>query len=226
MGAKRILAALVLLTLAAALTGCVSSGSRGWPVQTYNHTCHTGTTPDKPVCLSIDGFKYQDEFQACQQDMSNFVNALDSYYGCSENKLRATFDDLLRSVPDKFNCYAEFFKDKKEGDPSITCPPLDVPFFPHSYEADGLEHGLGVPLCIRKSQGYNFSPKRAYVLEDCRKQVEVFMGKRMLTNSFDAAPAQDQYATYLRNLRRVLDRKADDAVRKFNCLAESRGVCF
>jgi hypothetical protein len=186
--------------------------------------------PNEPSCLLAadydGGFKYGGEFQACKQSMLNYTNALDVYYRCSDTKLKAIFDELLMSVPATYICYVEFFKDKKDGDPSSACLPVDVPRFFHSYEADGLEIDLGVPRCIGKSKDFNFAPKRAYQLDDCREQVEVFTGKAIQSYSLNAASAQDQYDTYLRNLRWVLDQKAEDVINKFNCIAESRRYCM
>ena len=211
------------------LSGCVASGG-GWPVSTYDHACHTGMIPSEPFCLFSadydDGFKYSDQFQACRQSVSNFAIALDEYYRCSDTKLKAILDQLLVSVPATYNCYVEFFKDKKEGDPSAACPPVDIPLFFHSYEADGLEADLGVPRCIAKTKVYNFAPKRVYQLDDCRDQVELFTGKAIRSYSLNAASAQGQYDTFLRNLRWVLDRKSDDAISKFNCIAEGRSYCL
>jgi len=212
------------------LAGCIASGSGGWPVDTYASTCQRRTMPTAPICLSSaeydGGFKYSDQFQACHQSMKNFINALNEYYDCSDVELKQIFNKLLVSVPDTYNCYVEFFKEKKEGDPSAACPPIDVPRYLHSYEADGLEYDLGVPRCIRKSDGYNFSPKWSYQLDDCLRQVEIFSGKNLSSRSMNASSAQDQYDGYLQNLRRVLDQKADDAVRKFKCLAERQRYCI
>jgi len=186
--------------------------------------------PHEPTCLFLSdgdmGFKYSRQFQACKQSMLNFVEALDEHYRCSDTKLKSIFDELLISVQDTYNCYVAFFKDHKEGDPSRACPPIDVPQFFSSYEADGLEVHLGVPQCIRKNDVYNSAPKRDYQLEDCREQVEVFTSKTIQSYSSNAASAQDQYDTYLQSLRRVLDQKANAAINKFNCIAEGRRFCM
>ncbi|MEQ9244383.1 MAG: hypothetical protein RLN99_00345 [Kiloniellaceae bacterium] len=228
---KKNLAQILAVTLLLPLfPGCAETGGGGWPVQTYPDACHTGMIPFEPFCLSSasigEGFKYRDEFQACRESMSNFIRALDTHYDCTERNLQRVFDGLLKSVPDTFNCYVEFFIVEEEGDPSSACPPVEVPHILRSYEADGLEISLGVPRCIRRDAGYNFAPKRAYELEMCHEQVEVFTGKKRSTYRLDAAPAQEQYDTYLRNLRQVLDRKADDAIRQFNCMAEGGSYCF
>lgn len=222
----------VLLPLLSLFTnGCITTGgSPRWPITRYVNSCDTAMIPFEPLCLifrSYDGgFKYQGQFYACKQSMLNFTNALDEYYRCSSDKLKGIFDDLLLRVPDTFNCYVNYFKNRDEGDPSLECPPVEIPHFLHSYEANGLEINLGVPRCIAKSNRYNFAPKKAYQLDDCREQVEVFMGKTFLSRSLDATSAQYQYDTYLRNLKRVLDQKANDAVSKFNCIAEGRTHCF
>lgn len=217
----------VLLSLPL-FTGCAVPGGGGWPVEAYPNACHTGIIPFEPSCLSPlgDGFEYRGEFQACRESMSNFTRALDTHYDCSERNLKGILGGLLKSVPATYNCYMEYFRERKEGDPSTACPPIDVPRFFQSYEADGLEISLGVPRCVRKNAGHNFAPKRTYELVRCREQVEVFTGMKSKSYRFDAAPAQEQYDTYLRNLRRVLDRKADDAIRKFNCMAEGSRYCL
>jgi len=224
---RRLLLACLLPSL---LVGCVTSRDGGWLIQTDYYKCDNGMLPIEPMCLisaNYDGgFKYSGQFQACKQSMSNFINALDEYYRCSDTKLKAIFDGLLSSVPDTYNCYVEFFKNDREGDPSQACPPVDVPRFFPSYEADGLEVSLGVPSCMRKNNVYLFSPKRAAQLSECREQAEVFTSKTMQSYSVHAASAQNQYYTYLRNLRRVLDQKADDGINKFKCLAERRSYCM
>lgn len=222
----------VLLSLLSSfLTGCVTTGrNSGWPIETYVNSCNTTMIPFEPSCLSWSdydgGFEYKGQFIACKQSMLNFTNALDEYFRCSDEKLKDIFDRLLTSVPATYNCYVSYFNNKKEGDPISECPPVEVPHFYHSYEANGLEINLGVPRCTAKSDGYNFAPKRAYQVDDCREQVEVFMGKASLSHSLNATSAQDQYNTYLRNLRWVLDQKANDAVSKFNCIAEGRKYCM
>ncbi|RJQ52230.1 MAG: hypothetical protein C4526_08535 [Nitrospiraceae bacterium] len=184
----------------------------------------------EPFCLTWTaydgGFEYPDQFPVCKQSMLNFTNALDEYYRCEETTLKDIFDKLLISVPATYNCYVEFFKDKDNGDPTSKCPPVDIPRFSPSYETEGIEINLGVPSCIAKNEGYNFAPKRAYQLDDCREQVEVFIGQSILSHSLNAASAQDQYDTYLRNLKWILDQKADDAVNKFNCIAKGHRLCI
>lgn len=212
------------------LSGCGTPGTgSGWPIQTYPSACATSMIPFQPVCLNRSdvegGFKYQGEFAACRQSVANYTNALKSFGNCSDEKLKAIFDNLLKQVPSTFDCYARYFEVRKAGDPSTECPPIGVPKFYSSYEADGLEFDLGVPRCIRKSDGYSFAPKTTYQLDDCRNQVQVFMGKTFFARSMNASSAQEQYDTYLRNLNRVLDAKSNDAISKFNCIAERRTYC-
>lgn len=219
----------ILLTFV--ISGCVTTGGRsGWPIETYPDVCNSFMIPLEPSCLSWadydGGFKYKEQFSACRQSMAYYTSALDEYYRCSEDKLSEIFDDLLKRVPSTYDCYVRYFQEHKEGDPSAECPPIEVPRFYASYEADGLETDLGVPRCIAKSSNYNFAPKRQYQLEDCREQVEVFTGKAILSSSFNATSAQEQYETYLRNLRWIIDQKANDAISKFNCIAEGRKNCF
>lgn len=225
---KAITATLIVMF---ALSGCVTTGGRsGWPVETYPNACGSIIIPFEPTCLSWadydGGFKYEGQFSACRQSMFYYTGALDEYYRCSDNNLKNIFDELLKKVPTTYNCYVEFFKEREEGDPSAMCPPVKVPRFHASHEADGIEIDLGVPRCIAKSNNYNFAPKRRYQLDDCREQVEVFMGKGILSSSFNATSVQEQYDTYLRNLQWVLDQKANDAVSKFNCIAEGRKYCI
>jgi hypothetical protein len=210
-----------------ALTSCMTprGGGGGWPVSSYAYGCTSGFIPSEPFCL-MGEIEYRDEFQACRQSLLNYTDALDRYYNCSAENLKSIFDQLLVSVPAKYNCYVEFFENNKEGDSSVACPPIDVPRFSSSMEADGLEYDLGVPRCIRKSGGYTFAPKKEYELHSCEGQVEVFTGKGYRSYSSDASSAQGQHDTFLRNLRQKLDREAEDAVRKFNCRAEGDRYCF
>lgn len=222
-----LLSACIILSF---VTGCVTSGGGGWPIETYNFTCNTGMMPTQPVCLTVavynSGFKYTEEFHACKESMLNFTNALDTYYQCSDMQLKTIFDKLVKDVPETYNCYVNFFANANTGDSSSGCPPVDVPRFYQSYEAEGIEINLGVPRCIVKSEGYNFAPKSAYQLDDCRQQVDVFIGKSTFFHSLDAASAHNQYYTYLVNLRQIIDRKTEEAVSKFNCLAEGRRYCY
>lgn len=108
------------------------------------------------------------------------TSALDECYRCSDDKLKSIFDELLKRVPATYKCYVKYFQEHEKGDLGAMCPPVDVPCFHASHKADGVEIDLGVPRCIVKSSEYNFSPKRRYQFDDCREQVEVFMGKGML----------------------------------------------
>ena len=181
--------------------------------------------PDEPICLMSagieGGFRYRDQFQACRFDLQSFANALDEHYRCTNQKLKTTLDDLLVSVISTYNCYVRFFADKDRGDPSAQCPPLDVPRFHHSYQVDGLEYDLGVPKCV---SGY--APTSRYDLSNCNEQVEVFTGDNIFGYSWSAESAQKQYDTYMRNLRFELDRRLDDAVRRFNCHADGNDFCI
>ena len=211
-----------------AQTGGAPVHPGGWQVDTYENSCLNTIAPRQPSCLNYAqavGFKYQDQFQACRKNMINFTTALDEYYDCADTKLRAIFDDLFKRVPDLFNCYVRFFNDKKEGDPSFFCLPLEAPKFRPHFAAKGLELRFGIPQCLRKIKGYDFAPKESFDLHDCRRQMQIFMGETKQTYSLSAVSAQVQYDTYQQNLRQKLDRSADDAIRKFNCVAERRTNC-
>lgn len=213
---------IIIIAISSILAGCgTTGGGSSWPVQTYTNVCGLAMIPSEPICLTLAGygvgFKYRDQFAACRQSISYYISALDEFYRCSDEKLKDIFDDLLKQVSETYNCYVRYFAEYKEGDPSSYCPLVEVPQFFPSYEADGLEINFGVPWCVAKSSNYNFAPKRKYQLDDCREQVEVFL---------NAASAQEQYDTYLRNLRWVLDQKASDAVSKFNCIGEGNKYCF
>lgn len=213
------------------LSACVTgSGGGGWPLQTYPYACHSGMVPDEPLCLGSaeydNGFKYRDQFQACRMDIQAFQDAINEHYRCANSELRNIFDKLMKDVPATYNCFVDFFSDKKEGDPSLQCPPIDVPRFNGEYVVDGLEYDLGVPRCVRKSDSHNFAPKRKYELDDCKEQVEIFTGRKAYGYNINASSSQEQYDTYMRNLRNELDRKVDDGVRKFNCYANGDQYCY
>jgi hypothetical protein len=214
------------------LSGCVTGGGGGggWPLQSYPYACHTGMLPNEPVCLGSanydNGFKYGSQFQACRTDMQSFRNAMNEHYRCASSELKGMFDKLVKQAPKTYNCYVGYFIDKEKGDPSTQCPPIDVSRFNGSYVVDGLEYDLGVPRCVRKNKGYNFAPNRKYKLDDCKKQVEIFTGKKSYGYSLNAKSAQNQYDTYMSNLRTEIDRKVDDAVRKFNCFARGDRFCY
>lgn len=184
----------------------------------------------EPLCLGsaeIDnGFKYRDQFQACRIDIQSFQNAMDTHYRCANSELKGLFDKLIKEVPKTYNCYVDFFRERDEGDPSTQCPPINVPRFDGAYVVDGLEYDLGAPRCIRKSKNHNFAPDRAYELADCKKQVETFTGKKSYGYSLNAKSAQGQYDEYMDNLRAEIDRKIDEAVRKFNCYARGDKFCY
>jgi len=215
-----------------ALGGCATGGGGGggWPLQSYPYACHPGMIPDEPICLiSADfdnGFKYRGQFQACRMDLQTFQSATQEHYRCAETELKGIFDKLMKEVPAKYNCYVRYFSDKREGDPSSQCPPIEAPRFRGAYTVDGLEYDLGVPRCIGKSKGYNFAPKRKYELESCKEQVEIFTDRKSYGYSMNAKSAQSQYDTYMDNLRNELDKRVNDAVRKFNCFASGDKYCF
>ena len=218
------------IVVSLAVTGCVTTGEGdGWPIETYAGSCNSSMIPFEPSCLSWSdnqgGFKYDGQFVACRQSMYYYTQALDEYYQCSYDELQVIFDNLLKKVPATYNCYVEYYAENKEGDPSVKCPPIEVPRYHASYEVDGLAINLGVPQCIAKHSTHNFAPNRRYQLDDCREQVKVFMGKIFSRSSINAASAKEQYDTYLGNLQRVLDRKANDAVSKFNCIAKGNKYC-
>ena len=91
---------------------------------------------------------------------------------------------------------------------------------------DGLEYDLGVPRCVKKSDGYNFAPKEKYQLSRCKEQVEIFTGDEVFGYSMDAKAAQEQYDTYMRNLRDEVERRLNDAISKFNCIADGNSYCM
>lgn len=158
--------------------------------------------------------------------MQSFEDALNEHYDCANRDLKGKLDKLLVAVPEKYNCYVEFFKNRKEGDPTAACRLIDVPRFNGAYVVYGLEYDLGVPQCVRMNASYNFAPKRRYELDDCEMQVNVFIGKPGFGYSTNAKAAQEQYDTYMRNLRQELDRRLDDAIRKFNCISRRGSYCF
>ena len=100
------------------MTGCISSGQRSWPLQSYPYACHTGMLPDEPICLMSarmdGGFEYRDQFRACRVDIQTFETALNKHYRCTSTELRGMFDRLLREVPQKYNCYVKFFANNKK----------------------------------------------------------------------------------------------------------------
>lgn len=229
----------------ALLVGCANTmpasgvnGGVGWPVQAYANACDVTLVPFEPICLTSGnvgvGYKYQGEFAACRQSMENYTAALDEYYRCSARKLKNIFDQLLTQVPKTYECYVGYFEMNSTGDPSSACPPVEVPTFFPSDEAQGLKGDLGVPLCVTKNKTFDFTPKRRYELDDCREQVDIFVGGRysaLSSHSVSAllpqsVSAQQQYDTYLRNLKWVLDRKAADAVSRFNSIADRQRVCY
>lgn len=211
------------------ITGCTTGGGSdlSWPVTTYeNYICGSSNIPHKPSCLtwavnSDGGFSSGNAFSACRQSVANYTDALDEYYICSNNKLKDIFDSLIKEVPATYNCYVSYFKNRSEGDPSSECPAVNVPKFHAPYEAEGLVTGLGVPSCVE----HNSSPKYIYKLDDCREQVKMFTGKGDFSYSFRAKSAQDQYDIYLKNLKRVLDQKANEVISKFNCISKGSKYC-
>jgi len=224
------------LSLILCLAGCAAGGSSGWSSMTYPTACNLSIIPSEPPCLSIvsqgDGFKYRAGFLACRQSMLNYTDALDVHYRCADEKLKDIFDGIVKQVTATYNCYVGYFGRTEEGDPSIECPPVDLPRnVPTSYEVDGVEHDFGVPWCIATKSRRPFAMRKAYELDDCREQVEIFIGESTLLthislSSLRVVSAQKQYETYLSNLRQVLDRKANDAISKFNCIAHGGKLCI
>jgi len=213
------------------LMGCSTFGSDWSPVYTYDYSCSTDIMPELPLCLVVDGygegFDSSGEFYACKQSLLNYIDVLNSYYECSERKLRDVFDTLIEEVNTTYYCYETFFKENDGGEGlSQSCPTVKVPHFVPSYEADGLELMPGVPQCIRENENFNFKPRNRDELNGCREQVDVFTGEAsILSYTRNAASAQDQYNRYLISLRSVIDHKIRAATNQFNCIAEGRDFC-
>ncbi len=215
----------------ALLAGCApgGAGGGGWPIQSYPYASHPGMLPDAPICLisaSINGFRYQDEFQACRVSLQIFQEAMEVHYSSTNSELKKTFDILIEKTNKTYNCYVRYFANEETGDPSVDCPPVDIPQFRGAYVVDGLELYLGVPRCVRKSGEHSLAPKRNYEVSDCKEQVEVFAGKNSYRSSLDATSAQKQYDNYMQNLRRKIDNDVNDAVSKFNCYARNERICI
>lgn len=227
---------LAMVLVLPTLIGCRSLGGGGLGggslISTYPNAC-TSMPSLAPSCMYFadneEGFSSRRSFNSCRQSLNNYVSALDTYFDCSKSTLKNIFDDMLRRVPATYNCYLDYFKVQQKGDPSVKCPPVKVPTFYPYLDASGTKPELGVPRCIRDNAPHKFFPKRKYSLPACKAQVDVFTGKRrvgMSVSDFDAAPAQKQFDTFTNNLRRALNRQADEVVQKFNCLADGRKYCM
>lgn len=215
------------------LAGCVainsSTSTYSRPVEQYIVTCDTIFTPLLPSCLSSasysGGFEDEEQFYACKQSMANYITALDEYRSCVGDSLKGIFDDLIKDVVNAGNCYINFFNEKKEGDPLSVCSLVELPDFRQKYLAEGIDTSFGVPQCVRKGTGVNYPPQNIYMLEMCLENIDTFKRKSSLTSGVSTISAQVQYDKYMNNLRYVLDEKANQAISKFNCVAEGRDFC-
>jgi hypothetical protein len=170
-----------------------------------------------------DRFEYSGEFSACKVSVQNYLNSLDEFYQCKGSELQDIFAKLTDGTVRTYNCYVDYFDSRESGDPTGMCPPVQVPRYVEVTEATGLEVFLGVPACVRSADGQSFAPTRKFQLGACKKDVDVFLGKSLMPRF--SRSAKNQYDNYMQSLRSVLDRKSNEAVRKFNCMAQGQRFC-
>jgi hypothetical protein len=221
-----------LLAIILGLSGCVPKGGDGPLWNTYPRACEFMPTSE-PICMvsasTRNGFGSQSSFRNCKQSLANYIEGINTFYKCSQSKLRRTYDELFISVPKQYDCYVDYFSKHNVGNPTSSCPLIEAPNFHGHHEARGLLHYLGTPRCVRKNGGHSFFPKHENELDICKKQVDVFLGNTLssyLVSDFDAGDAQKQYDDYIANLKRIADQKIGDAIEKFNCLAEGGKICL
>ena len=71
-----------------------------------------------------------------------------------------------------------------------------------------------------------YPPKRAFMLDSCKREVEKFTSKGSLSYRSSSKSAQKQFNIFLENLRVIINTKSDDAIRKFNCMADRIDFCY
>lgn len=217
----------IILCFTVLLSGCIAtSGTRGWPIQTYTQTCEVGMIPFEPHCLfsgsAEGGFRYKDEFSACRQSLTNYTNTLDDFYRCSNDKLTNIFNTLLKQVRETGNCYEDHFKTNGFENNIMNCPQVAVPRFSSPYQTSGLEPRLGVPFCVTENQ----TPLNEYFFITCQEKIDIFLDKKIIKSTLGAASAQQQYDYYMKSLKSVLDHKSNSAISKFNCIAQGNKYCM
>lgn len=170
--------------------------------------------PMAPMCLSsaqYDGrFKWGDQFQACRQSVNNYVDALHSWEICSVEFVNNRLLDYARRANETLDCLESSLPEGYSIEPpTLNCSPVEV-------NIDILQI-LDIfkvhPMCIAKK---DFFPKsKEYDLKRCREDVEnyiKFMGDNIRRSQID--------------ISFECQRKADDAIRIFNCLANRGRNCY
>jgi hypothetical protein len=222
---KYLIYTLTIMSVVASIYGCAKTSSVGVSdlVTTYSYRCDRGL-PFEPFCIVTGtGFHSNRSFEACRISLNNYLSALDYYYDCSSHQLKIIFDDLIVEAVNTSMCYTEYYSDRISGDPRGHCQLVSLPRFSGAIVAQGIEPTFGVPYCVREAEGYDFTPKYASMTESCIDDVAAFVGEDVFATG---KSAQEQYDDFTRNLSWVLDRKANDAVRKFNCYADGNDYCY
>ncbi|MBB3066654.1 hypothetical protein [Limibacillus halophilus] len=203
-----------------------------WPITTYSYGCQSNQLPNEPACLWLGSFEYSSEFQACRLSVDNYIRALDNYYSCISEKLQNNFQILIEQSYETYNCYVDRFEESGTVSISSLCPGISVEpsyqTYPILTGAGKIHTNYGVPACVRKQSGHDYSPSNTFELMQCKGDVRAFAGaadgRSSAIRIYESAP--EQYEKYMRALRREIQEKGNRAVEKFNCMAERRRICL
>ena len=200
---------LYALFLSASPTG---GAGRGYPVDTYDNACqYLYTMPDRPFCLSAakvyGGIKYQDEFEACRQSVSNYVDALDEWYRCVMESLRENYNLYLDQSKNTLSCMDNQIPADILERATVDCPEVDVEIDKYN---NLISHEVS-PLCVAQKK---FFPDSRFQVESCMKKVMDYL--RIMKESISNASW---------GIRQQVDDAANEAIRKFNCYAKGESYC-
>ena len=205
---KKISLIFLILWCSVTLTSCgsVSSEGGGWPITSYYNACDLPRfEPMEPGCLSnYRQFLSQAEFSSCKQSVWNYVQAIQDYQSCAIDFINNRFREYQKQTNETFKCL------ERELPVQFTSEQLPNTCIPVSVNIDNLQilNSFDVPpVCISKKE---FFPKyqEAYRFTECKEEVKKYNNvMRQNINS----------SAY--SLQSKLQFKANDAVRRFNAMA-------
>lgn len=204
--------------LAGSLTGCGLPPS-GQTVTAYDPGCGSLLMPAEPECLAGPPFAERDQRIACQQSLTGYIGALDQYYICADRRLEEIFNGLVRESVKRVDCFNVYYQTRETGDPGAVCPAVGIPAYPVQHQADGLSPAFGLPACVRPVGEGGTAPRNLAELTACRDAVADFQRKEK------PGSAQEQYNTFVLNLRAETDRRVEAANARFACLSAGRDDC-
>ena len=198
-------------------------------VTTYGQSCRP-RLPNDPFCFYVE-ITNRRSFNECKQSTENYLGALEGFRDCAISDLRQILDQLLKKVPETFNCYTKYFAKHDKGSPTFECGKIKIPRFDQSLAADGVDAVFGLPNCVTDMSAYtahDFAPRNRRDLKKCGEEIKIFLGKSSrLSGSLPSRTkaAQEQFNKYSSNLDAEISQKSEEAIAKFNCKAKRDRIC-